>query len=173
MNIRETLSVAMILACGASIAPPDGRAAEVAVVIGPVPRLIVVIGTPVSYCETCDDDVFFYDGAWYSYRLGVWYMCRSWGAPWVLLERGRLPTVFLRVPPGRFRHRFGPYHPAHDHHPKLDHWKRDASRDRRDSRPRVESATPAPADAGDRDKASEKKKGKGDKKGGGRGHGRR
>ncbi len=97
------------------------------VVVDPGPRLVVVVGTDLRYCDECDDDVFFYSDFWYAYRSGGWYRCSSWGAPWVVVEMGRLPAVFIEVPPARFKHRHGPRHPAHDHHPGRDHWASDAT----------------------------------------------
>ncbi len=172
------------LVIGTAGLPDPARATDVTVTIG-VPRLVVVLDTGVRYCEECDEDVFFYGGIWYVYRRGGWYFCNRWGGPWVIVRPGRLPAAFIRVPPGRFRYRWGghQYHPAHDHHPKLDHWRNG----RYDDRPRAQTD---PRREGDRDRGGmrdadrardgdrsgggkdKEKKEKGKKgKGGDRGHG--
>lgn len=108
----------------------------------PAPRLVVVVGTDLRYCEACDDDVFFYSDYWWAYRSDGWYRRPSWSAPWVVVELGRLPAAFIEVPPARFRHRYGQWHPAHDHHPARDHWTPAASPAREDGRRQDGDAAP-------------------------------
>jgi len=86
------------------------------------PRLAVIAGLDIWYCPELDDDVFFYDNLWFVYRPGGWYYCRRYGDPWIFLQQGRLPERFIRIPPEDFKHVYGRYHPAHDHHPDQDHW---------------------------------------------------
>lgn len=176
MMMRKVLWVAAGLTVGAIGYPDRLRAADVTVVLG-APRLVVVLDTGVRYCDDCDEDVFFYGNVWYVYRSGGWYRRGAWGAPWVYVRQGRLPAVFLKVPPGRFKHRYGRYHPAHEHHPQLDTWNhgRDshAGQGRREGRSEVRSGRPAadPDAAQGNDKDKDKKDGKKgkDKRGG---HGR-
>jgi hypothetical protein len=94
------------------------------------PRLVLIEGLDVRYCPDLDDDVFFYGGVWYTYRSGGWYWCGHYGEPWIFVERGRLPAVFIQVPPGQFKHRYSAYHPAHEHHPDLDTWGGGNDKDR-------------------------------------------
>lgn len=95
-----------------------------AVVVASGPQLVIIAGTDLRYCDGCDEDVFFYSDFWWVYRSEGWYRRSTWGAPWIVVEQGVLPAEFIRVPPARFKHRYGPDHPAHAHHPDLDTWRR-------------------------------------------------
>lgn len=155
MNLVRRLGwSAMLATAGCTVYspmhPPPPRPVVMAVA---APRLVVIAGSDIRYCDGCDEDIFFYLDSWYVYRYGGWYRCATWGAPWVVVERGRLPAAFIRVPPGQFKRRWGRHHPAHDHHPDLDRW------------------APAPdPEAGGREQENEKEKGK--RKGPKRGRGR-
>lgn len=89
------------------------------------PRLVAMEGFDIRYCPDCDEDVFFYLGVWYVYRSGGWYWCSRYGDRWVLVEHDRLPAVFIKVPPGHFKHRFDEHHPAHAYFPREDTWGQD------------------------------------------------
>ncbi len=142
------------------------------VIVAPAPRLVVIAGSDIRYCEECDEDVFFYMDVWWVYRYGGWYRCRTWGDPWLAVELGTLPPAFSRVPPGHFRHRWGKHHPAHDHHPGPELRQDDGS----PAAGTIQRA-PDPAQEVDqpRDKDKDKERGKSDGKGRGkkRGHGPR
>lgn len=115
------LTLALAGLAGCAVYYPAGPPVRHAVIVEP-PRLVVIAGSDIRYCGECDDDVFFYLDTWYAYREGLWYRCPTWGGSWVVVETGRLPAAFIRVPPDRFRYPVGRYHPAHDHHPDMDTW---------------------------------------------------
>ena len=107
----------------------------------------------------------------------------------MLVRLGGLPDVFMEVPPGRFKHRYGDrrWHPGHGHHPKLDTWNGRSS-GRRVSRGESAGSGDRPAERSrvsdgrddreqprsrDKDKDREKKGKKNRDKGSKGGHGNR
>lgn len=121
MKIRST--VLWLAGLAGVMFAPTPAAADVTVTVS-LPRLVMVVGTEVRYCDDCNEDVFFFGNVWYVYRSGGWYRRAAWGDSWMQVRLGSLPDAFMRVPPGRFKHRYGnrAWHPGRQHHPKLDTW---------------------------------------------------
>lgn len=115
--LAAALVAGWLSGCAMEVRPYPYRRAVVA-----EPRLVLIEGTDVYACPDLDEDVFFYDHQWYVYRADGWYCAPRYGGPWTTVVVGRLPTPFIQVPPERFKRVYGQSHPAHEHHPDLDHW---------------------------------------------------
>jgi hypothetical protein len=113
--MRKT-GIAMLLIAGAMVsAGPVEAQVSVNVNIGPPPvifaappRVLVVPHTPVYYAPDTTYNVFFYEGRYYSFHNGAWFLAGSHGGPWafVPLERVPRPVVmvpvrYYKIPPGQ------------------------------------------------------------------------
>ena len=105
------LLVALLLLLG-PIAP---ALAQVSVAIGipgisiginvPVyPRLVAVPGYPVYYAPGLRANYFFYDGLYWVFSDGDWYLSSWYAGPWQRAEPDAVPGVILRVPVRYYRY---------------------------------------------------------------------
>ena len=85
---------------------------------------LVLVGDGVYVVQDYDYPVYYIDGAYYSYRGGVWYHTSHWSDPWVTVHVGVVPNIVV--------HR--------DHHAYVHYRASAGAHVIRDSRPRRHSA---------------------------------
>lgn len=98
------------------------------------PRLVRVPGYPVYYDPYISLNLFFYDGAYWVFHNGFWYMSVWYNGPWYLVNPYdvpvyvlRVPVRYYRVPPPYFRGWPKDAPPRWD-----DYWGRDWKKQRKD-----------------------------------------
>jgi hypothetical protein len=64
------------------------------------PELVVIPNTYVYYASKDDNDLFFYDGAWWRPWHERWYSSEIYTGPWVIVETAVVPVPVLRLPDG-------------------------------------------------------------------------
>lgn len=113
----KTMIVAMVVMGAVMSALPAEAQVSVKVNIGPPPvifaappRVVVVPQTPVYYAPDTSYNVFFYDGRYYSFHNGAWFLARAHGGPWafVPVEQVPRPVVlvpvrYYKIPPGHLK----------------------------------------------------------------------
>jgi len=84
---------------------------DIGVHLGSPPPLVAVPETPVSYAPSVNGNFFFYDGGYYVYRRGAWYMAPRYNGPWAVVAPEYVPRPLLavpiryyRVPPAEWKH---------------------------------------------------------------------
>ena len=117
--------VATLIAASLAVAAPARSQVSVQVNIGQPPPVIVarpvlvpVQASPVYYAPSYGQDVFFYDGRYYTVRDDHWFYAARVNAPWVSIAIGKVPqhilavpVAYYRVPPGHLKHKGrGPGH---------------------------------------------------------------
>ena len=116
MNMR--VGFALLLATAAMSPLAADAQVSVNVNVGPPPvifpappRVVVVPQTPVYYAPDTTYNVFFYNGRYYSYHEGAWFLAASHGGPWAFVPVAHVPPPILavpvryyKVPPGHGRH---------------------------------------------------------------------
>src|SRR4029078_3509592 len=96
--------VAMLIAIGTALPAPARSQVNVNVNIGqpPVvvaqPVLVPVQASPVYYAPSYDQDLFFYDGRYYTVRDDHWFYAARVNTPWVAIAIGKVPQQILAVP---------------------------------------------------------------------------
>jgi hypothetical protein len=118
----KTIVIALVIAGAALPALPAGAQVSVNINVGPPPvifasppRVVVVPNTPVYYVPATSYNVFVYEGRYYSFHDGAWFLATSHGGPWVFLPVERVPRPILtvpvryyKVPPGHAKRMEGP-----------------------------------------------------------------
>ncbi|MBM3217155.1 MAG: hypothetical protein FJZ38_00465 [Candidatus Rokubacteria bacterium] len=101
----KTLIAGIVIAATALAALPAAAEVNVNVSIGPPPvifsappRVVVVPKTPVYYAPDTSYNVFFYDGRYYSFHNGAWFLAASHGGPWAFVPVERVPRPVVLVP---------------------------------------------------------------------------
>jgi hypothetical protein len=87
-----TVAAAVDLNVGVNIrvpAPPVVLAA---------PPVVVVPGTPVHQVPTASFNLFVYQGRYYSFHNGSWFIARGPGAPWAVVAFDAVPAPVRAVP---------------------------------------------------------------------------
>ena len=110
--------VAMLIAVGVALPAPARSQVNVNVNIGqpPVvvaqPVLVPVQASPVYYAPSYGQDLFLYDGRYYTVRDDQWFYAARVNTPWVAIAIGKVPqqilavpVAYYRVPPGHMKHR--------------------------------------------------------------------
>ena len=84
------------------------------------PRVVVVPRTPVYYAPDTTYNVFFYEGRYYSFHNGAWFLAGSHRGPWAFVPIDhvprpvmKVPVRYYKVPPGHAKR----HHDDDDHHP--------------------------------------------------------
>jgi hypothetical protein len=67
------------------------------------PQLVVVPGTPVAYAPGVPANYFFYNGQYYLFADGGWYVAGGYNGPWVTLSPAYVPGPLLTVPVRYYR----------------------------------------------------------------------
>jgi hypothetical protein len=78
------------------------------------PRVVAVPNMPVYYVPYTSYNVFFYQGRYYGFHDGAWFVTPSHAGPWVLVPPQWVPQPLLvvparyyKVPPGHAKKRYG------------------------------------------------------------------
>lgn len=74
-----------------SIAPPP-------IIFPAPPRVVVVPNTPVYYVPATTYNIFFYDGRYWSFHEGAWFLAASYRGPWVFVPIAQVPRPLIAVP---------------------------------------------------------------------------
>lgn len=99
--------VCFALVIAASLVAPLAASAQVSVNVnvGPPPiifasppRVVVVPQTPVYYAPDTSYNIFFYEGRYYSFHEGAWFLASTHGGPWAFVPMAYVPRPVLAVP---------------------------------------------------------------------------
>lgn len=123
--LRSGLLLALLAGCAAT--PPRHQDADVGVGVGihvpAYPHLVRVPGHPVYYAPYVNLNLFFYDGLYWIFHGGRWYVGSWYNGPWHYVQpRGvplyvlRVPLRYYRQPPPAFRHWRGDAPPRWEQH---------------------------------------------------------
>jgi len=84
---------------------------DIGIHLGSPPPLVAVPETPVMYAPSVNGNFFFYDGGYYVFRRGAWYMAPRHDGPWAVVAPAYVPRPLLavpvryyRVPPPEWKH---------------------------------------------------------------------
>jgi len=66
--------------------------------LGSPAAFVIVPGSPVMYAPSVNSNVFSYQGVYYVFQQGVWYMAPRYGGPWVVVAPEFVPRPLLVVP---------------------------------------------------------------------------
>jgi len=67
------------------------------------PQLVIVPGTPVAYAPAVPANYFFYNGQYYLFSEGAWFVARGYNGPWLALSPAYVPGPLLTVPVRYYR----------------------------------------------------------------------
>lgn len=62
-------------------------------------HMVMVPKTSVYFVPDPGMDIFYYQGAWWSYRGNVWYSAGAYNGPWVVVKTKRVPRAVVAMPP--------------------------------------------------------------------------
>ena len=85
---------------GVGVALPGLR---IGVNIPAYPNMVPVPGYPVYYAPQLDENLFFYDGAYWLFADDDWYASTWYNGPWYPVEPYLVPAFILRIPVGFYR----------------------------------------------------------------------
>lgn len=133
---------ALVLLCLAASARADvsvsvGIAvpgAAIGIHVPAYPRLVRIPGLPVYYGPELSINLFFYDGAYWVFYAGDWYVSTWYDGPWYRVPPHEVPVIILRVPIRYYRvpPPFFYGHPAYAPPPWHKHWGREWEERHRD-----------------------------------------
>ena len=95
----------LVLACLLPLCATAARAqVSLHIDIGlPLAPPLVEVQPGIRIVEGFDDEVFFYNGWYWCRRPNGWFRARTPRAPFLFIDRGRVPRPLMRVPEGRYR----------------------------------------------------------------------
>ena len=67
------------------------------------PQLVAVPGTPVAYAPAVQANYFFYNGQYYLFTDGGWFVAGGYNGPWLALSPAYVPGPLLTVPVRYYR----------------------------------------------------------------------
>jgi hypothetical protein len=76
------------------------------------PDVVLIPSSRVYYAQDANEDVYFYDDAWYCVEDGVWYTADSYQGPFVAVGFSSVPHEIRNVPGSYRRHWEGYAAPA-------------------------------------------------------------
>ncbi len=76
---------------------------DIGIHLGSPPPLAPVPETPVMYAPSVNGNFFFYDGGYYVFRRGAWYMAPRHNGPLAVVAPAYLPRPLLAVPVRYYR----------------------------------------------------------------------
>jgi len=101
---KATIAALVIVGAALSALPAQAQV-SVNVNIGPPPvifaappRVVVIPQTPVYYAPDTSYNVFFYQGRYYSFHDGGWFLAISHRGPWAFVPVEHVPRPVLLVP---------------------------------------------------------------------------
>jgi hypothetical protein len=78
-----------------SVSPPAAIAAP--------PRVVSIEGSRVFYAPASSYNLFIYDGRYYSFHNGVWFVAAGAGSRWTFVASTAVPPAVLAVPVSYYR----------------------------------------------------------------------
>ena len=84
-------------------------------VIATPPTFVVIPGTVVAYAPSLNVDVFLFQGGYYYFHNGAWFIAKSHKGPWMFVQTPppvlvQLPVAYYKVPPGHLKKVSAPGH---------------------------------------------------------------
>lgn len=67
------------------------------------PQLVAVPGTPVAYAPAVPANYFFFNGQYYLFANGGWFVAGGYNGPWLAVPPGYVPGALLAVPVNYYR----------------------------------------------------------------------
>ena len=101
----KTLFVALLmLTSSLALAQVDVRVSvPVPTITFEAPPPLVVVSPGVQVVPNYEQEVFFSDGWYWSRHGDGWFRTRDHHGGWVMVERERVPSALVRMPPGHYR----------------------------------------------------------------------
>ncbi len=102
---RIILLAALVLLLSPTAGSGQGAQVDLRIDVGlPAVPPLVVVQPGIQVVENHDEEVFYTRGYYWARRGPYWYRARRPGAPFMLVERRRVPPGLARLPPGQYRH---------------------------------------------------------------------
>ena len=76
---------------------------DIGIHLGSPPPLVAVPASPVMYAPSVNGNFFFYQGGYYLFRRGAWYMAPRHDGPWAVVAPEFVPRPLLLVPVRYYR----------------------------------------------------------------------
>jgi len=76
---------------------------DIGIHLGSPPPLVAVPESPVMYAPSVNGNFFFYQGGYYVFRRGAWYMAPRHDGPWAVVAPEYVPRPLLFVPVRYYR----------------------------------------------------------------------
>jgi hypothetical protein len=103
--MSKGIFLGFVMAAATLFALPAEAQVSVNVNVGPPPvifsappRVVVVPKTPVYYAPDTSYNVFVYEGRYYSFHNGAWFLATSHGGPWAFVPVEHVPRPVVAVP---------------------------------------------------------------------------
>ena len=96
MMILAVFAVAAVI--GSTALAQAQVSVDIGIHLGSPPPLVPVPETPVMYAPSVNGNFFFYDGGYYVFRRGMWYMAPRHDGPWAVVAPEYVPRPLLAVP---------------------------------------------------------------------------
>lgn len=76
---------------------------DIGIHLGSPPPLVALPESPVMYAPSVNGNFFFYQGGYYVFRRGAWYMAPRHDGPWAVVAPEYVPRPLLSVPVRYYR----------------------------------------------------------------------
>jgi hypothetical protein len=103
LSLAVPLAAEAQVSVNVNVGPPP-------VIFAAPPRVVLVPQTPVYYAPDTSYNVFFYEGRYYSYHNGAWFLANGHGGPWALVPIEAVPRPvigvpvrYYKIPPGQLK----------------------------------------------------------------------
>ena len=101
----KAIVVGIVVVAAALSALPAAAQVSVNVNVGPPPvifsappRVVVIPQSPVAYAPDTSYNVFFYDGRYWSFHDGAWFLASTHRGPWAFVPVAQVPRPVIAVP---------------------------------------------------------------------------
>ncbi len=136
--MRKTVVLQLVIALAVLAAVPAAAQVSMSINIAPPPvifpappRVVVIPQSPVAYVPDTSYNVFFFDGRYYSFHEGAWFIAHSHGGPWAFVPVEQVPRPLIAVPVRYYKVPPGPAKRI----AREERWeRRDERREREDAR---------------------------------------
>jgi hypothetical protein len=110
-------------------APAQAQAhVDIGIYLPAPPRFVVIPQVPaVHYIPAAPGNLFVYDGQYWIFANGGWYVSTAYSGPWIAIPPHFVPRPILLVPVGYYHVRPGHWQKWAHHHPPRwhDEWGRE------------------------------------------------
>ena len=103
--LRGSMLAGLVMAAvlgSAGLAPAQVNV-DIGIHLGSPPPLVAVPESPVMYAPSVNGNFFFYQGGYYVFRRGAWYMAPRHDGPWAVVAPEYVPRPLLFVPVRYYR----------------------------------------------------------------------